>query len=147
MAETAGGRSPKPLPEPEPIARPYWDSLKAGALQLQRCDGCGRFVFYPRVHCPHCGGRALTWTAVSGRGRLHSFCVPHRHPNPAFQPELPYVVALVDLDEGARMTTTLVEVEPDPSALMGLIDQPVEIVYDAVTEEVTLPRFRPLSSS
>ena len=136
----------KPLPQPEPIARPYWDSLRAGALQLQRCGGCGRFVFYPRVHCPHCGGRDLTWTPASGRGRLHSFCVPQRHPNPAFQADLPYVVALVDLDEGVRMMTTLVEVEPDPARLMPLIDGPVEIVYDPVTEEITLPRFRPVSS-
>lgn len=147
MAAPASGYPAKPLPQPEPIARPYWDSLKAGAIRLQRCGGCERFVFYPRVHCPHCGGRELAWTPVSGRGRLHSFCVAHRHPNPAFQPDLPYVVALVDLDEGVRLMTTLVEVEPDPARLMALIDQPVEIVYDAVTEEVTLPRFRPLRSS
>lgn len=132
----------KPLPQPEPVSKPYFDSLKAGAMQLQRC-GCGSFLFYPRVACPSCGSRELTWTAVSGRGKLHSFCVPHRHPNPAFQPDLPYVVALVDLDEGVRLMTTLVDVSPDPAQLMALVDKPVEIVYDAVTPEVTLPRFRP----
>ena len=84
-------------------------------------------MFYPRALCPHCGSRELAWTAVSGRGRLHSFCVPHRHPNPAFQPDLPYVVALVDLDEGVRLMTTLVEVEPEPTTLMPLIDRPVEV--------------------
>jgi uncharacterized OB-fold protein len=136
----------KPLPQPEPLAKPYWDSLKAGAIQLQKCGACGRFVFYPRVLCSHCGSRDLAWTAASGRGKLHSFCVPHRHPNPAFQPDLPYVIALVDLDEGVRMMTTLIDVGTEPAGLMALIDKPVEIVYDAVTPEVTLPRFRPASA-
>ena len=133
----------KPLPQPEPIAQPYWQSLRERAIQLQRCNACSHFVFYPRVHCPSCGSRDLAWTRVSGRGKLHSFCIPHRHPSPAFQPDLPYVVALVELDEGVRLMTNLVEVEPDPAKLMALVDRPVEIVYDAVTEEVTLPKFRP----
>ena len=139
MAEYA-----KPLPQPEPIAKPYWDSLREKAMQLQKCGDCGRFVFYPRVMCPHCGSRDLSWTRVSGRGRLHSFCIPHRHPSPAFQPDLPYVVALVELDEGARLMTTLVDVEPDPTKLMPLIDKPVEVVYEKVNDQVTLPKFRPV---
>jgi uncharacterized OB-fold protein len=135
---------PKPLPQPEPLAKPYWDSLNAGALQLQRCDRCERFVFYPRALCPHCGSRALTWRRVSGRGRLHTFCIPYRHPSPAFQPDLPYVVAQVELDEGVRMMTNLVGVEPDPAGLMPLIDGPVEIVYEKVNDQITLPKFRPV---
>lgn len=134
---------PKPLPQPEPLARPYWDSLKEEAMQLQRCTACEKFVFYPRALCPHCGSRELAWQRVSGRGRLHSFCIPHRHPHPAFQPALPYVVAMVELDEGVRLMTNLVEVEPDPAKLMPLIDRPVEVVYDRVTDDVTLPKFRP----
>ena len=136
-------RPAKPLPQPEPLARPYWDSLREGAMRLQRCAACERFVFYPRALCPHCGGRELSWQPVSGRGRLHSFCIPHRHPSPAFQPDLPYVVALVELDEGVRLMTRLVGVEPDPGKLMGLIDRAVEVVYEAVSEEITLPMFRP----
>jgi uncharacterized OB-fold protein len=112
-------------------------------MQLQRCARCERFVFYPRAMCPTCGSRDLAWQAVSGRGRLHSFCIPHRHPSPAFQSDLPYVVALVELDEGVRLMTNLVGVDPDPAKLMPLVDKPGEVVYERVNDDVTLPKFRP----
>jgi|SRR5579884_2447468 len=135
---------PKPLPQPEPLAKPYWDSLNDGAMQLQRCASCEKFVFYPRAMCPHCGSRDLQWQRVSGRGKLHTFCIPHRHPSPAFQPDLPYVVAQVELDEGVRMMTNLVGVDPDPAKLMPLIDKPVEVVYEKASDQITLPKFRPV---
>ena len=132
---------PKPLPQPDPITRPFWDSVKAHAMQLQRCSACGTWVFYPRALCPSCLGATLEWRPVSGRGVVHAFTIPHRHPSPTFQPDLPYVVALVELEEGARMMTNLVDVPPDPAHVrVGL---PVEVVYDDVTSEFTLPRFRP----
>jgi uncharacterized OB-fold protein len=132
----------KPLPQPDPITKPYWDSLKAHAMRLQRCRSCGRFVFFPRALCPFCFSDALTWTPVSGRGVVHAFTVPHRHPSPAFQPDLPYVVALVELEEGPRLMTNLIDVPPDPAQIA--VGMPVEVVYDDVTPEVTLPKFRPL---
>jgi uncharacterized protein len=133
---------PKPLPQPDPITKPYWDSLKAHAMRLQRCGSCGRFVFFPRALCPFCFSDALAWTPVSGRGVVHAFTVPHRHPSPAFQPDLPYVVALVELEEGPRLMTNLIDVPPDPARIT--VGMPVEVVYDDVTPEVTLPKFRPL---
>jgi uncharacterized protein len=132
----------KPLPQPDPITEPYWDSLKAHAMRLQRCGSCGRFVFFPRALCPFCFSDALTWTPVSGRGVVHAFTVPHRHPSPAFQPDLPYVVALVELEEGPRLMTNLIDVPPDPAQIA--VGMPVEVVYHDVTPEVTLPKFRPL---
>jgi uncharacterized protein len=129
----------KPLPTPDPVTKPFWDSLKAHAIQLQRCGACERFIYYPRPLCPGCLSDRLEWTAVSGRGVVHAFTIPHRHPNRAFQP--PYVVALVELEEGARMMTNLVEVDPTPEAVA--VGMSVEIVYDDVTAEVTLPKFRP----
>jgi uncharacterized protein len=131
----------QPLPTPDPVTKPYWDSLKAHALELQRCDGCKQTIFYPRPICPSCMSDALTWTKVSGRGVVHAFAIPHRHPNPAFASTAPYVVALVELEEGARMMTSLVDVDATPEAVK--VGMPVEIVYDDVTEAVTLPRFRP----
>ena len=131
----------KPLPQPDPITKPYWDSLKSHAMRLQRCGSCGRFVFFPRALCPFCFSDALTWAPVSGRGVVHAFTVPHRHPSPAFQPDLPYVVALVELEEGPRLMTNLIDVPPDPAQIA--VGMPVEVVYDDVTPEVTLPRFRP----
>ncbi len=131
----------KPLPTPDPVTKPFWDSLKVQAIQLQRCDACQTFVFYPRSHCPGCLSDDLVWTPVSGRGVVHAFTIPYRHPNPAFREGGPYVVALIELDEGARMLTNLVEVDATPEAVK--VGMPVEIVYDAVTDEVTLPKFRP----
>lgn len=131
----------KPLPEPDPATRPYWDSLRAHALQVQRCAACGRSVFYPRAVCPHCFGGPLEWRRVSGRGALYSFTVVHRAPTPAFRLDVPYVVALVDLDEGVRLMGTLVDVAPIPEHIH--IGMPVAAVYDDVTPEVTLLRFRP----
>ena len=128
----------KPLPTPDPVTQPFWDSLKAHAIQLQRCGGCSRFIFYPRAHLPRpaCSDD-LTWTPVSGRGVVHAFAIPHRHPNRGLPADGPYVVALVELEEGARMMTNLVDVDPTPEAVK--VGMPVEIVYDDVTEEITLP--------
>lgn len=131
----------KPLPTPDPVTKPFWDSLKAHAIQLQRCSGCGRFVYYPRALCPGCLSDDLVWTPVSGRGVLHAFTIPHRHPNRAFSADGPYVVALVDLEEGVRVMSNLIGVDPTPEAVT--VGMPVEIVYDDVTEEITLPKFRP----
>lgn len=131
----------RPLPVPDPVTRPFWDSLKAHAVQLQRCGGCARFIYYPRSVCPSCMSDDLVWTPVSGRGVVHAFTIPHRHPNPAFASQAPYVVALIELAEGARMLSNLVEVDPTPEAVK--VGMAVEIVYEEVTDAITLPRFRP----
>jgi len=131
----------KPLPTPDPVTAPFWESVKAHAIKLQRCGGCGQFIFYPRAICPACMSDDLVWTPVTGRGTVHAFTIPHRHPNPAFASDVPYVVALVELEEGARMLTNLVDVAPTPEAVR--VGMPVEIIYDVVTESITLPRFRP----
>jgi uncharacterized OB-fold protein len=131
----------KPLPVADPVTAPFWASVKAHAMQLQRCNGCGRSIFYPRGVCPHCFSDDLAWQPVAGTGAVHAFTIVHRHPSPAFNDEAPYVVALIELDEGVRMLSNLVEIEPDPAKVkVGL---PVEVVYDDATDEVTLPKFRP----
>lgn len=131
----------KPLPTPDPVTQPFWDSLKEHAVKLQRCGGCSQFVFYPRPICPSCMSDDLAWTSVSGRGVVHAFAIPHRHSNPAFGSTAPYVVALVELEEGARLMSNLVDVDPTPEAVT--VGMAVEIVYDDVTDSVTLPKFRP----
>ncbi len=102
----------RPLPQPDPVTQPFWDSLKAHAIQLQRCGGCARFIYYPRAVCPSCLSDELTWTRVSGRGVVHAFTIPHRHPNRAFGSEVPYVVVLVELEEGVRLMSTVVDGDP-----------------------------------
>jgi hypothetical protein len=103
--------------------------------------GRGQVIFYPRPLCPSCGSDDLTWTAVSGRGVVHAFAIPHLHPNPTFGSTAAFVVALIELEAGARMMSNLVEVDPTPEAVK--VGMAVEIVYDDVTEAVTLPKFRP----
>ncbi len=132
----------KPLPKFDPVTAPFWDSLKAEKIEIQCCEDCASYVFYPRALCPHCSSRRLKWTPVSGRGRVYTLTVVHKAPG-AFQADAPYVVALVDLEEGCRMMSNIVDVAPDPEAVK--IGMPVEIVYEHVTEAVTLPKFRPVT--
>jgi uncharacterized protein len=130
-----------PLPVPTPETRPYWEAARRHELRLQHCRACGRYVFYPRAACPHCFALDLEWQRVSGRGRLHTFTIVHRGLRD-FPLGSPYVIAIVELDEGPRLMTNLVGVEADVAKLR--IGLPVEVVFEDVTPEVTLPRFRPV---
>jgi hypothetical protein len=133
-----------PLPETDPVTLPYWESLRAHAMRLPWCPVCARAVFYPRPFCPRCGSWALEWRPASGRATLYSFTVVHRPPTREWPGPVPYVVALVDLEEGVRLMTTLVDVAPDPAGLR--IGLPLEVTYDDVTPEITLPRYRPVAA-
>ncbi len=132
----------KPLPVADPITKPFWESVRRGAMELQQCNGCGKFIFYPRGLCPHCLSDDLSWQRAQGTGEVYAFTIVHRHPNPAFGGDIPYVVAMIELAEGVRMLTNLVDVAADPATVR--VGMPVEVVYDAVTDEVTLPKFRPV---
>ncbi|MBI3538642.1 MAG: Zn-ribbon domain-containing OB-fold protein [Chloroflexi bacterium] len=132
----------KPLPTPDPVTKPFWDSVKAHALQLQKCANCGRFIFYPRAVCPHCFSRDLNWTRVSGRGKIYGFTISHQKVIAAFANDVPYTIALVELEEGARLLTNIVGVEADPAKIR--VGMNVVVQYDDVTEAVTLPKFKPL---
>lgn len=127
----------KPLPKPTPTSRPFWDAAKRHQLQLQRCAGCGAFIYYPRDRCPHCFSERLEWTPVSGRGKLYSYTVVRRASTRSFA-DKPYVLAIVELDEGVRMTTN-VEAAPE-SVKIGM---PVAVYFDDVTPEKTLVKFKP----
>lgn len=130
----------KPLPKSDPVTAPFWDSVARGKMEIQRCDDCSTFVFYPRALCPWCSSRALSWTPVSGRGRIYSMTIVHRPTNAAFKADSPYVVALIQLDEGCRMMSNVVGANASPDDLR--IGMHVEVVYDPVTDQVTLPKFR-----
>ncbi|MBI1800958.1 MAG: Zn-ribbon domain-containing OB-fold protein [Chloroflexi bacterium] len=131
----------KQLPVPDPVTKPYWDSVKAHAMQLQKCAQCGKFIFYPRAVCPHCFSRDLRWTPVSGRGTVYGFSISYQKGMPAFGAEAPYTVAVVELEEGVRMMTNLIGIEPDPNKIK--VGMPVVVQYDDVTEAITLPKFKP----
>ncbi|MBW8268934.1 Zn-ribbon domain-containing OB-fold protein [Caldovatus aquaticus] len=125
-------------PEPTPETKHFWDGTRAGELRLQRCTGCARPYFPPRPFCPACGSRKVEVFAASGRARLHSYVIHHR-PVPGFTP--PYAIAVVELEEGPRMMTNIVDCPQTPEALV--LDMPLEVVFVPLDEAITLPLFRP----
>jgi uncharacterized OB-fold protein len=129
-----------PLPRPTPESRPFWDGCKSHELRVQRCRACGDAYFYPRNVCPNCLSRDVEWIRASGRGKLHTFSVVHAGGrNPPL--ELPFVLAVVELEEGPRMLSNLVGVSADPAAIR--CDMPVVVEFADVTDQISLPRFRP----
>lgn len=128
----------KPLPIIDGESKPYWEAARRHELVLPRCNNCSRFHFYPRILCPYCKHASLTWEKVSGRGTIYSFTVSRVPISPAYQDDVPYVVALVELEEGPRIMTNIVDCTPE-QVKIGL---PVEVCFQDVTDEVTLPQFR-----
>lgn len=128
----------KPLPTIDPESRPYWDALKQHRLMLKHCHDCKRHHFYPRELCPHCHSDVLDWAQAAGTGSIYSYTVARRPAGPSYKSDTPYVVAIVELDEGARMMTNIIT--SDVEAVR--IGQRVTVQFDDVTAEVTLPKFR-----
>ncbi len=132
----------KPLPYVHEENRPFWEGARRHELCLQKCQDCGKFRFYPRSICPHCFSYNTEWTKVSGKGKIYSFTVAHRAILPAFRQDVPYSIAIIELEEGVRMMSNIVECRNEDLS----IDMPVEVVFDDVTPEITLPKFRPRRS-
>lgn len=131
----------RPQPVADALTRPYWEAARARRLDLPRCDACGRWHFYPRSVCPHCGAGTITWAPVSGRGRVYSATQVQRAPSPAFAESVPYVVAIVALDEGPHLMSTIVGCEPAAVT----IDMPVRVDFLDIGD-ATLPVFRPVAA-
>jgi hypothetical protein len=129
----------KPLPPITTLTAPFWKGVKEHRLLLQRCNDCGKFRFTPKEVCPHCASVDATWTPVSGRGKVYTYTIVHRAPNPVWQAEAPYVIAHVELDEGVRIGSNLIGCPVDQVR----IGMPVRVVYEDVTPEVSLFKFRP----
>jgi uncharacterized OB-fold protein len=128
----------KPAPAPDAFSEPYWRGAAEGRLVLPRCEQ-GHLSYPPGPACPQCGSRALTATEVPGAGTLYSFTVVRQSADPAFAADLPYVVALVELDAqpGLRLLTNVVDSDLDALA----IGAPVEAVYEARGDQA-VPQFR-----
>lgn len=130
----------KPSPQVNPWAKPFWDAAKEEKLVLQKCKACERHIFYPRIACPHCFSDDIEWVEASGRGTLYSFTVVENNAPSAFMKDLPFVVALIRLEEGVQMLSNVVDC--DFSELR--CDMPVEVTFEKLNEEFTLPKFRPV---
>ena len=130
---------PRMLPEPTPETRHFWDGCKEGELRLQRCTSCAESYFPPRPFCPKCGSRDVEVYKSSGTGVLWSYVINHR-PRPDMGTE-PYAIAVVQLDEGPRMMTNIVDCPQTPEALQ--LDMPLKVSFAKQSDEITLPLFAP----
>lgn len=137
---SAGGevREPKPRPSavPDAESEPYWAAIHDGRLEVQRCTVCGRHQLYPRPHCIACRG-PVEWVEASGRGRVYSYTVIRQNFARPFRDLIPYVVALVDLDEGPRLMTNIVDCAPEDVA----VDAPVRLKVERISDESSVPLF------
>ena len=115
-----------PVPIVNADSAPYWEGASRDQLLLQRCTACQTLRFFPRLLCTHCGSEQVEWVEASGRGAVHSFTIVHRAAFPEFQAQTPYVVALVDLEEGPRMMTNIV----GEDALGVDIGETVQVVFE-----------------
>jgi len=131
--------APPPLPRPYQDTAAYWEAAREHRFIIQKCTDCGEYQFYPRGVCSHCLSSALDWEEASGKAEVYSFSVNYRAPHPGFAEATPFVLALVTLAEGPRMMTNIVDCDPG-SVRIGMA---VTVTFDDVTEEVTLPKFRP----
>jgi uncharacterized protein len=132
----------KPVPQVNPVAQPYWDAAREGRLVVQKCDGCGEYIFYPRQLCPRCHSQKLGWAQVSGRGSVYSYTVVKSNSPSYFLADIPYVVAIIQLEEGVRMLSNVVGCDPDDVCC----DMPVEVIFEKLDDEFTLPKFKPIGS-
>lgn len=131
----------RPLPQPTPETQHYWDGAKAGELRLQRCGDCSHVYFPARPFCPTCSSRDVNWFTASGKGTLFSYVINHRAPK-GF--EAPYIIAVVQLEEGPRMMSNLVDCPQTPEALE--IDMPLEVTFVTATDDIAIPQFRPMGA-
>jgi uncharacterized OB-fold protein len=133
------GTYSKPLPEIDEINRPFWEATRHGELRLQRCSDC-QHVWYPAgTNCPKCLSTSFEWGQLSGRGTVWSFIVYHHCWHRGFEKEIPYNVAMIQLEEGPIVISNIVDVKNEAIK----VGMPVKVVFEFATDEVTLFKFKP----
>ena len=128
----------KPLPTISGETKPYWDHCRRGELLIQKCDSCEEYQFYPRGICANCWSNDIQWVTASGKGTVWTFTVTYQNGTPGFAEEVPYVLALVELEEGVRMFTNIVDCDPR-SVSIGM---PVEVTFVRATDQISVPYFK-----
>jgi hypothetical protein len=130
-----------PVPQPTQLTEPFWQACHEGRLDLQRCGTCARMRFYPAATCPYCASAGGTWETLSGRGTIYSWIVTYKSPDPYWMQHVPFVTAIVELDEqeDLYLPGLLTDVDPDDVAA----GMPVELWFDEVAPGRSIPRWRP----
>jgi hypothetical protein len=129
----------KPLPQPNADTKPFWDGCKEHQLRFQKCRNCGHLRWPPSIICPICYSPETEWTVASGKGKIYTFAIYHHAYDKTFENDLPYVVALVELEEGPHILTNIVGCSPSEVQC----DMPVEVTWEDVTKQFSLPKFKP----
>lgn len=133
--------SKRPLPEINEVSKVFWEAAKNHKLMFQRCEKCGKNIFYPKNICPDCFSSNLEWIESSGKGTIYSHTTCYSNVAPGFESEAPYIVAVVDLEEDVRILTNIVGCDPEGVKC----DMPVEVTFEKISSEISLPKFRPRS--
>lgn len=133
----------KPLPIPDEDSQPFFAGARERRLMIQCCSTCGTFMWPVHTHCINCLGADITWVRASGRGTLYSFALMHQVFHPGFASEIPYNLAEVDLAEGLRILTNITGC-PNDQLRIGM---PLEVTFEVLTDEITLPKFKPVGQS
>jgi uncharacterized OB-fold protein len=130
----------KLIPGVSPLTEPYWAGAQRGELLLQRCAGCRRVWHPPLPRCPVCHSEDITWQAASGRGTVYTFTVVYHATHVALAEKVPYITALIQLQEGPRVLTNL----RNCSEAEAHVGMPVRLIFEPLTDEITLPQFEPV---
>ena len=129
----------KPLPKPNADTAHFWDGCREHELRFQKCAKCGHVRWPASFLCPTCHSQETLWMTAKGRGKIYSYVIYHRAYHPGFEKDVPYAVALVELDEGPRMLTNIIGCRPEEVQC----DMPVEIEWEDIEENISLPKFSP----
>ena len=129
-----------PLPAPDEASEPFFEAATQGKLLIMRCDSCGAYRYPARDRCDVCWSDDTAWVEASGRGVVYTFGVMHQLYHPGFKDALPYNVAVVELAEGPRLTTNLVDIANDDIR----VGMAVEVVFERRNDEVSIPKFKPI---
>lgn len=135
-------KSRRPVPRVDEESRPFWEACARHELYVQKCRASGRVFYYPRGFCPHDLTADFDWLRCSGKGTVYTFTVTHQNQSAGFRDTLPYVVAYVELEEGVRLLTNIVDCDPEQVR----IGMPVEVTFEDLTDEVSVPLFRPTAA-
>ena len=127
----------KPLPVIQPWSKLFWNAARERRLLIQECRNCGKKIFYPKKYCPECRSTDIGWVESSGEGKVYSFSTLYLGVHPKFEEDAPYTIAIIELNEGVRLMSNIVNCDPKDIQC----DMPVKVTFEDVTEEITLPKF------
>ncbi|MEE8442739.1 MAG: Zn-ribbon domain-containing OB-fold protein [Dehalococcoidia bacterium] len=130
----------KPVPGISGETKPFWDAARRGEFLIQRCDACHQYQWYPRGFCSNCWSRDIAYVRASGKGTVWTYTVTYQNRTPGFNEEVPYVLALVELEEGVKVFTNIIECNPRDVH----IGMPVEVTFVPATPQVHVPMFKPV---